>query len=133
MYKGFPNKINIILTDNGKQFTHHAECKKKHIFDEACKSLGIEHRLTLPCHPWTNGQVERMNRTLKEATIKKYYYKSHDLLKNHLYMFVDSYNYCTKLKAIKYVSPYEKVCLYLQSEQGKSQLNLTYKFGGPNT
>jgi hypothetical protein len=22
----------------------------------------IDHRLTKPCHPWTNGQVERMNR-----------------------------------------------------------------------
>jgi hypothetical protein len=27
--------------------------------------------------PWTNGQVERMNRTIKEATVKRYHYDSH--------------------------------------------------------
>ena len=30
----------------------------------------IEHRLTKPRCPWTNGQVERMNRTLKDATVE---------------------------------------------------------------
>ena len=30
----------------------------------------IDHRLTKPKHPWTNGQVERMNRTIKDATVK---------------------------------------------------------------
>ncbi|RAK07805.1 integrase-like protein, partial [Salipiger aestuarii] len=39
-------------------------------FDMICKANGIEHRLTKPNHPWTNGQVERMNRTIKEATVK---------------------------------------------------------------
>jgi hypothetical protein len=32
-----------------------------------CQENGIEHRLTKFKHPWTNGQVERMNRTIKEA------------------------------------------------------------------
>ena len=36
----------------------------------------IEHRLTKPKHPWTNGQVERMNRTIKEATVKRYHYET---------------------------------------------------------
>ena len=31
----------------------------------------LEHRLTKVSHPWTNGQVERMTRTLKETTVKK--------------------------------------------------------------
>jgi transposase InsO family protein len=34
-------------------------------------ALGIEHRLTKVNHPWTNGQVERMNRTIKEAPVKR--------------------------------------------------------------
>jgi hypothetical protein len=28
--------------------------------------------------PWTNGQVERMNRTIKDATVKRYFYETHD-------------------------------------------------------
>ena len=36
-----------------------------HAFDHACETNGIEHRTTKPAHPWTNGQVERMNRTLR--------------------------------------------------------------------
>ncbi len=38
-------------------------------FDMICEANGIEHRLTKPNHPWTNGQVERMNRTIKDATV----------------------------------------------------------------
>ncbi len=130
MYKAFPNRIRIILTDNGKQFTHHAPSKKNHIFKQACSALNIKHRLTKPYHPWTNGQVERMNRTLKEATIKKFYYNTHDNLNKHLQVFVDHYNYATRLKSIGRISPYEKVCLYLHSEEGKTFLNTTFKLPG---
>jgi hypothetical protein len=49
-----------------------------HIFDRVCTENGIEHRLTKPYHPWTNGQAERMNRTIKEATIKVFHYPSLD-------------------------------------------------------
>ncbi|RAK20002.1 integrase-like protein, partial [Salipiger aestuarii] len=45
----------------------------EHIFDRVCSEHGIEHRLAKVNHPWTNGQVERMNRTLKEATVKRYH------------------------------------------------------------
>ncbi|WP_376717188.1 integrase core domain-containing protein [Halomonas piscis] len=35
-----------------------------------CYRHGIQHRLARPFHPWTNGQVERMNRTLKDGGLK---------------------------------------------------------------
>ena len=43
-------------------------------------------------HPWTNGQVERMKRTIKDATVKRYHYDSHDQFRTHLHLFVDAYN-----------------------------------------
>ena len=75
-----------MLTDNGIQFTNMAHHKYAfhHIFDRVCDEHGIEHRLTKIKHPWTNGQVERMNRTIKEATVKRYHYDSHDQLTAHL-------------------------------------------------
>jgi transposase InsO family protein len=70
-----PYKIHTILTDNGVQFTHqpHQKYAFKHLVDRICSTHGIEHRLTKPNHPWTKGQVERMNRTLKAATVHRYY------------------------------------------------------------
>jgi len=70
-----PDKIHPVLTDNGMQFTnrqrdHYA---LHHIFDVVCHEHGIAHRLTPVNHPWTKGQVERMNRTFKEAMAKKYH------------------------------------------------------------
>jgi transposase InsO family protein len=75
-----PYKIHTILTDNGQQFTNlpHQKYALPHIFGRVCKEHEIEQRLTKPAHPWTNGQVERMNKTIKEATVKRYYYSSHD-------------------------------------------------------
>src|SRR4051812_14552926 len=48
-----------------------------HMFDLRCREHGIEHRFTKINHPWTNGQVERMNRTIKDATVKRYHYDDH--------------------------------------------------------
>jgi transposase InsO family protein len=55
-----------------------------------CERDAIEHRLTKPNLPWTNGQVERMNRTIKEAMVKRYHYDSHDQLRTHLADFMDA-------------------------------------------
>lgn len=41
-------------------------------------------------HLWANSQVKRMNRTLKEATIKRYHYGTHDKLHTHLDLFLDA-------------------------------------------
>ena len=128
MVDSFPNRIHTILTDNGKQFTHHKQLKGKHVFAQTCLELRIAHRLTLPYHPWTNGQVERMNRTIKEATVKKYFYKDHKTLQNHLDSFFLAYNYARPLKVLNGVAPYEKLQVYLQSDEGKSLFNPMYKF-----
>lgn len=39
-------------------------------FDMIRRVISIEHRLIKPNHLWTNGQVVRMNRTIKDAAAK---------------------------------------------------------------
>jgi hypothetical protein len=92
-----------VLTDNGIQFTNRKRDQYafQHIFDRVCQESGIDHRLTKTNHPWTNGQVERMNRTLKDATVKKYYDQTHQYLKEHLYTFLMAYNFAKRLKTLK--------------------------------
>ncbi len=79
------------------------------MFERVCRENDIEHRLTKHNHPWTNGQVERMNRTLKDATVKRYHYDSHDQLRTHLKLFLDAYNHARRLKHFRAVATrYEK-------------------------
>ncbi|NVO86285.1 transposase family protein [Hymenobacter sp. P5252] len=81
--------MHTVLTDNGVQFIPqpHQFLPGGHSFDRICREYGLEHRLTKPAHPWTNGQVERMNRTIKEAIFKRFHYQSTDELNEHLQAF----------------------------------------------
>jgi transposase-like protein len=104
-----PYKIDKILTDNGIQFTNldHQINALPHIFDRICNEHNIEHRRTKVKHPWTNGQVERMNRTLKEATVNTFTYANHKELKEHLHAYLMAYNFAKRLKAIKGKTPWQ--------------------------
>jgi transposase-like protein len=107
-----PYRIHTILTDNGIQFANQERHKWafKLLFDRICQQHQIEHRLTKLKHPWTNGQVERMNRTLKEATVYRYHYDTHQALREHLTTFVMAYNLAKRLKTLKGLTPYEFIC-----------------------
>lgn len=109
LIKAVPYKIHKVLTDNGIQFTNHDHHKNAftHIFLRICNENQIEHRKTKVKHPWTNGQVERMNRTLKEATVNSFHYASHDELKQHLHAYLMAYNFAKRLKAIKGKTPWQ--------------------------
>jgi transposase InsO family protein len=115
--KAVPYKIHTVLTDNGVQFGDMPQHRsgptaryRVHKFDRVCLEHGIEHRFTKPNHPWTNGQVERMNRTLKEATVRRYHYDSHQQLRQHLAAFLDAYNFAKRLKTLQGLTPYEAIC-----------------------
>jgi transposase InsO family protein len=117
LIEAVPYKIHTVLTDNGIQFTfppRYADGPTAryatHMFDMRCQENGIEHRLTKPNHPWTNGQVERMNRTLKEATVRRYHDETHDQLREHLGAFLAAYNFAKRLKTLKGLTPYEFIC-----------------------
>jgi transposase InsO family protein len=113
-----PDKIHTVLTDNGIQFTNRNRDQYafRHIFERVCREHGIEQRLTKVNHPWTNGQVERMNRTLTEATVKKYSYQTHQHLREHLQAFLMAYNFAKRLKTLRGLTPYEYICQCWQKE-----------------
>ena len=105
----------------------------EHIFGRTCRENGIEHRLTKIKHPWTNGQVERMNRTIKEATVKRYHYDSHDQLRQHLQDFIDAYNFARRLKALGGLTPYEYCRKCWTSEPDRFIINPIHQMPGLNT
>lgn len=119
-------KIHTALTDNGLLFTDsqgtswtaaeikeliaHKEPFCAHAFVYTCAQADIDQRLTKTKHPWTNGYVERMNRTIKEATEKRFYYETCDQHRSHLADFVSAYNFAKRLKTLESLTPYEYIC-----------------------
>nr|WP_019018093.1 DDE-type integrase/transposase/recombinase [Halomonas lutea] len=84
--QALPYHVHTVQTGNGVQFAKKAgtEAYKPHTFDVACYRHGIEHRLMKPFPPRTNEQVERMNRTIKDATTRAFHYTSLSQLQSHL-------------------------------------------------
>lgn len=130
-----PYKIHTILTDNGIQFTNRKQDTSafEHIFDRVCRENEIDHRLTKVNHPWTNGQVERMNRTIKDATVKRYHYDTHSQLKTHITDFIAAYNYARRLKTLNGLTPFEYICKIWTKEPDRFILDPTHHTLGLNT
>jgi len=116
----FPYAIHTVLTDKGMAFADLPKNRGRypeivaifggHIFDRVCQQHAIEHRLTTPYDPWTNGQAERMNRTIKDATTKAFHYPGRDALKAHVLAFVTAYNFAKHLKALRWRTPFKHIC-----------------------
>src|SRR6478735_5310938 len=135
-----PYKIHTILTDNGIQFCDLPKNRsgptarwQTHMFDLLCRAHGIEHRLTKTNHAWTNGQVERMNRTLKEATVRRYHYETHQQLREHLEAFLNAYNFAKRLKTLRGLTPYEHICKAWADQPRRFRYDPTHLTSGLNT
>jgi transposase-like protein len=136
----FPYRIHTVLTDNGMAFADLPKYRDGptarwmgHIFDRVCREHGIEHRLTKPYHPWTNGQAERMNRTIKDATTKARHYPSLEALKAHVLAFVTAYNFAKHLKALRWRTPFQAVCGAWTKDPSIFKINPHHLIPGPNT
>ena len=143
-----PYKVHTVLTDNGTHFTTpgskasaagiikealaRGELFRAHAFELACAKNDIDHRLTKPCHPWTNGQVERMNRTIKEATVRLYHYDSHQQLQSHLQDFIAAYNFAKRLKSLKGFTPFEYTSKCWSINPKLFTINPLHHFQRPN-
>jgi hypothetical protein len=146
--EAFPYAIHTVLTDNSLPRTRSggmafADLPKYrdgptarwmgHIFDRVCREHGIEHRLTKPYHPWTNGQAERMNRTVKEATVKAFHYPDLDGLKAHVLAFVRAYNFAKHLKALRWRTPFQAIRDAWKTDPSVLKINPRHLIPGPHT
>ena len=121
--EAFPYVIHTVLTDNGMAFADLPKNRNgptrhdlgAYIFDRVCHERGIKHRLINPCPPWTHGQAERMNRTVKEATIKAFRHPDLD-----------------SLKALQWKTPFEVVCQAWTTTLDIFELNLRHLIPGPS-
>jgi transposase InsO family protein len=137
----FPYAIHTVLTDNGMAFADLPKNRNgptrrwlgAHIFDRVCREHGIEHRLTKPYHPWTNGQAERMNRTVKDATIKVFHYPDLESLKAHVLAFVTAYNFAKHLKRLRWRTPFQAVCDAWTKDPAPFKINPHHLIPGPHT
>ena len=96
MLEAVPYQVHTILTDNSIQFVEQPR-NRNTIYSQPMR--------TKPNHPWTNGQVERMNRTIKEATVKRFHFENHDQLRTHLADFMAAYNFARRLKTLGGLTP----------------------------
>jgi hypothetical protein len=73
---------------------------------------------------------ERMNWAIKEATVKRYHYETHDQLRQHLTDFVAAYNFARRLKTLRGLTPYEAICkAWTDDPTGSSQTRTTNRRG----
>jgi transposase InsO family protein len=139
----FPYRLHTVLTDNGMAFAELPKNRGRypeieaifggHVFDRVCDEHGITHKLTKPYHPWTNGQAERMNRTVKEATIKAFHYPDLEALKVHVLAFVTAYDFAKHLKALRWRTPFQAVCDAWAKDPSIFKINPHHLTPGPNS
>lgn len=138
-----PDTIHTALTDKGTRFVDstpaspeaeaaaiRAACgelrlRRVHAFAHACEQNGIEHGLTKPRHPWTRGHVERINRPLTDATVRRRHDASHDRLGAHLPLFLDACSHARRLETLGGRTPYGFVCQAWTNQPARFTLNPT--------
>jgi transposase InsO family protein len=114
LHKACPLKIAKLLTDNGKEFTDRLFASRErqptghHEFDLLCKELGIEHRLTKPRTPQTNGMVERFNGRIADV-LKTNHFNSALDLEQTLTRYVHLYNHQLPQSALKSKTPFQSM------------------------
>ena len=136
----FPYAIHAALTGNGMAFADPPKYRDwpavtwmGHIFDRVRGEHGIGHKLTRPHHPWTKGQAERMNRTVKDATIKAFHHPGLDALKAHVIAFVRAYNFAKHLKALRWRTPFQAILDAWTKDPSIFKINPHHLTTGPNT
>jgi transposase-like protein len=76
---------------------------------------------------------KRMNRNIKDPTVKRCHYGDHQQLIAHLELFVAAYNHARRLKTLKGLTPYQYLCRTWTEEPEQFKVNPCYNNPGLNT
>ena len=120
LYKACPLHITKVLTDNGKEFTDRLFANRErqatgnHEFDRLCQELGIEHRLTKPRTPQTNGMVERFNGRIADV-LKTHRFNDAEDMGQTLMRYVSLYNHDLPQSALHSKTPMQTMKQWYQT------------------
>jgi transposase InsO family protein len=105
-------RVRTVLTDTGIQVTNRAQDAHAfaHIFGRARPTNGIEHHFIKVENPWTNVQVDRVNRTVKDANVKRFHDGEHGQFHQYLTDFIDAYNIALSINLLSMLIPYKFIC-----------------------
>lgn len=62
-----------------------------------------------------------MIRTIKDATVKRFHYESHEQLRRHLRDFIDAYNFARRLKSLTHTNSSANDGLQSQTDSSSTQ------------
>ncbi len=74
-----------------------------------------------------------MNRTIKEATVARFHYESHDLLRTHLADVMAASNFARRLKTLNGITPSEYISKIRTSEPDRFIINSIHQMAGLNS
>jgi hypothetical protein len=74
-----------------------------------------------------------MNRTLKDATARRYHYQSHRQLEEHPAAFLNAYSFAKRLKTLRGLTPYEAICKAWADTPDRFRLDPVHLTSGLNT
>ena len=106
-------RIHTLLTDNDLAFTDRFTQKTRrpsgrHAFDQLCARYDIEHRLTPPRRPQTNGLVERFNGRISEI-LRTTHFDSASDLDSMLWHYQRLYNHHIPQRTLGHATPVRKL------------------------
>jgi hypothetical protein len=73
-----------------------------------------------------------MNRTIEDATVRRYYYDTHDQLRAHLELFPDAYDYARRLETLRGRTPHGFIGKAWADEPHRFTRDPTHDTVGPN-